>query len=162
MSVKLYDSGRSVTQEDLTRAEERMGCTITATYRDFLLSHNGGRPEPNHFSVYGKNGALYTTSAVDWFFGINTGAYYNSLEQHFAMVREHRVPPNLLPIAGDPGGNLICLSVEGADVGTVYFWDHEEEADDSDPPTYGNVFFIASSFDAFLNGLHDNSDQHQG
>jgi hypothetical protein len=35
--------------------------------------------------------------------------------------------------------------------GIVYSWDHDAE---HSPPTYDNVYFIAESSDAFLNGIH--------
>lgn len=156
MSIAILDSATPITEQDIALVEQRLGKSIPPVYRTFLLAHNGGRPQPDGFSSYGEKGGLHDQSRVDWLFGINTGAYYNDLEQHFDMVRERRVPANLLPIANDPGGNLICLSTAGAEVGTVYFWDHEfEVGNDGDPPTYDNVFFIAGSFDEFLAGLRD-------
>lgn len=64
-----------------------------------------------------------------------------------------RIPPNLLPIAHDPFGNLICLSVAGQDRGKVYFWDHEVEVREGEIPSYRNVSFIADNFESFLDGL---------
>jgi hypothetical protein len=61
------------------------------------------------------------------------------------------MPRELLPIAGDGSGNIICLSRAGVNEGTLYYWDHDAE---HSPPTYDNVYFIAESFDAFLNGIH--------
>ena len=31
----------------------------------------------------------------------------------------------MLPIAVDPGGNLVLLAIEGEDTGKVFFWNHE-------------------------------------
>jgi hypothetical protein len=41
-------------------------------------------------------------------------------------------------------------------MGTVYFWDHEKEAD-LELPSYDNVFVIADSFDKFLSSLTTSS-----
>jgi hypothetical protein len=64
-----------------------------------------------------------------------------------------RFPRNLLPIGHDPGGNQICMSVAGSDRNTIYFCDHEDEADDDDVPGYDSVYFIVDSFQAFLGML---------
>lgn len=156
MTISILESADPVTEQDIASVERRLGRSIPLAYRAFLLAHNGGRPQPSGFSSYERDGSLHDQSVVDWFFGINTGTYHNDLEQRYTMVRERRVPANLFPIANDPGGNLICLSVEGTDIGTVYFWDHEFEAsNDGDLLTYDNIFSIASNFDEFLDGLRD-------
>jgi len=58
-----------------------------------------------------------------------------------------QIPPELLPIAPDPGGNLICLGIAGDVVDKVYFWDHEREGH---PTDWSNIDLIADSFDAFF------------
>lgn len=63
------------------------------------------------------------------------------------------MPETLLPIGHDSLGNLICLGVVGDDAGTVYFWDHEAEADEDEPPTWDNLSVIQPSFSAFLKSL---------
>ena len=133
------------------RAEERIGHTIPPAYRAFLLAHNGGRVEPDGFPIYDEKGNLTNESVVDWFFGIGTGAYYNSLEDKLDTYH-HRIPCDLFPIASDRGGNVVCISTSAANRGAVYFWQHEFEVDE---PTYDNVFFVADNFDQFLKGLID-------
>jgi len=160
MSVIITHSAEPLTEEDIARAEDRMGRSVPLAYRNFLLAHNGGRPQPDGFRAYGKNGELEDGSYVKWFFGINTGEYYSSLEDKLATYRR-RMPSNLLPIASDPGGNVVCLSANGPDAGSVYFWHHEFE---TQPPTYDNVWFVAPSFDEFINGLqdlHEVEDEHE-
>jgi hypothetical protein len=63
------------------------------------------------------------------------------------------VPAGFLPLAVDPGGNLICLVISGTNTGKVYFWDHEEEVEEGQQPGYSNVYLIANSFNEFLNSL---------
>lgn len=159
MNVTITDSAIPLTNEDIAAAEHRLGCSIPTEYRTFLLAHNGGRPNPCGFLSYEKSGKPHDMSVIDWFFGINTGAYYNDMEERYNMVLEHRVPSLLFPVASDPGGNLICISIEGADTGKVYFWDHEFEAgNDGDTPTHVNVFFVASSFNEFIKELRNVND----
>jgi len=54
-------------------------------------------------------------------------------------MRGDRVPAWLLSVADDEYGNLYCLSLRDADVGSVWFWDHEGKADDDEPPTDANL-----------------------
>ena len=81
--------------------------------------HNGGRPVPNQFRFKKEQGP-YTDSIVDWFLAIYEGEYDN-FEQYFQTykIEDDRVPEHLVPIAHDPGGNLVCISVSGSDVGAV-------------------------------------------
>jgi cell wall assembly regulator SMI1 len=143
-----------LSEEDLIRIEQHLGQSLPAEYRRSLLSHNGGRPEPHFFHIRGKNGNTDSDGWLSLFLGVNTGAYHSDLERTMHTFRE-RMPTNLIPIARDPGGNLICLSTTGTDAGAVYFWNHEEEASEGEPPTYDNVYFIANGFDEFLNSLFD-------
>jgi hypothetical protein len=61
-----------------------------------------------------------------------------------------RLPGNFLAIAGAGGGNLICLSLND---GSVYFWDHENEASEGEEADYSNVTKLASSFGEFIQRL---------
>jgi hypothetical protein len=40
----------------------------------------------------------------------------------------------------------------------ILYWDHEEEADEGEEPTYDNVYLIANSFTDFINGLYEDKD----
>jgi hypothetical protein len=155
MSVTIIESSMPLTEADLVRAEQRMGRPIPSAYRAFLLAHNGGRPEPYAFQMQGRHGTPSQGGCVDWFLGINTGKYYSDLEDLVKAARS-RISPHLFPIGTDPGGNLICLSTSVSDEGAVYFWDHEFEGE---TPSCGNVYFIASSFEVFLNGLFAYDDE---
>jgi cell wall assembly regulator SMI1 len=157
-NVTIHDSfSPALSEVDIARFEELIDSRLPADYRRFLLAHNGGRPEPSVFSVYGQTNKydepFNQSSVVNWFFGLHDGEHYRLTELLHWMG--DRVPANLLPIGEDPFGNMICLSLSGPDRGTVYFWDHEDESEEGEPPTYRNIYFIAKSFDKFLNMLHD-------
>src|SRR5262249_34028764 len=42
-----------------------------------------------------------------------------------AKTYRGRIPEHAIPVASDPGGNLLVLSLGGDDRGQVYSWDHE-------------------------------------
>lgn len=150
MSATIIRSGPPLSSEQLDEVEQRMGSAIPPVYREFLLQNNGGRPVPNAFLYRRSDGTTAGEGGVNTFLGIGD-AESTDIEWHRSMY-EDRIPSNFFPIADDPGGNLICLSTSGDDVGAVYFWDHEEE---SDPPTYDNVYFIAPDFQTFLDTLFE-------
>ncbi|WP_010302603.1 SMI1/KNR4 family protein [Candidatus Odyssella thessalonicensis] len=142
-------------QRLLEALEEVWRCSLPKPYRDFILKHNGGLPQPCrfYFKELKDNG-----SYVDFLFGIRRG-FNENLLMNIELYRD-RVPNNMIPIGDDPGGNLILISLKGPDRGKVYFWDHEMEADSAqgEVPDYSNLTLIADSFDEFINNLRNDEE----
>ncbi len=100
-----------------------------------------------------------TESFIDWFLAIYDGEYDNLKSYIQAYkIETKRLPSHILPIAHDPGGNLICISCKTNDEGCIYFWDHENEVDYSiqQNDDYSNLYFIANNFNEFIDNLNDN------
>jgi cell wall assembly regulator SMI1 len=153
--VTVTNSNEPVLQDnDIREVETKLGISLPSDYKEFLLAHNGGHPQPNAFTIPGSQPG--TWEVLEWFFGVHSGEYNNLLQK--ARVYRSRVPSELLPIATDPGGNLLCLSVSGPHIGKVYFWDHEEEVEEGEPPTYKNVYLVADSFTELVNNLTEPPD----
>lgn len=149
MSFVIEESPGPLSEDELKKLEAETS-PLPQDYRQFLLQYNGGNIAPDCFnSVKGES-----VSAIRSFLGIHndqTRSLYHYLETY-----ENRLPKRFLPIAFDAFGNLICLSLEGADRGAVYFWDHELEADeDESPETAENITLLSSSFSAFLQSLYE-------
>lgn len=147
-------------EDDVAGLEKRVGHSLPADYRQFLIDCNGGY----------LGGSL-------WFQGNNpdgeeVGAGIHHIagfreESHFSITDaldtyEGRIPDDLLYIHDDPGGNAICIGLTGERKGKIYFWDHEEDDwdddldlgdEDSDGP-----MLIANSFAEYVAGLSDNTD----
>lgn len=151
MSVTIHESEAPATERQLAEVEKKIGRRLPPDYRAFLLEHNGGYPEPDGFPIPGLGAGA--DGMVDRFLAVYEGDEDNLLE--YVETYRGRVPEGFLPVAHDPGGNLICLALAGAEAGRVFFWDHEEEAEEGEPPTRENVYEIAASFTEFLNGLRD-------
>ena len=144
---------------NITQIEEieiYVGLTFPAEYKEHLLKYNGGQCNPNVFK-FNENGN-WTESCVDWFLAIYDGEYDN-LRNYIQTYKleEKRLPINLLPIAHDPGGNLICISCHKDDLGHIYFWNHEDEVDykTSNDMNYSNLYLVAKSFREFIDGLKE-------
>ncbi len=124
----MYETKRRLTPLDLDELEKRLSISLPDQYRTWLLKFNGGQPVPGRFSLDGGE----TLDGVAWFFAVHDGEF-NNFETEFIYWTQttKRLPDNLVPIATDGSGNLICLSFGGDDKGKVYFWEHESEAEPS-------------------------------
>jgi hypothetical protein len=136
-----------ITYEAISRAETFIGHKLPDDYVTFLLTTNGGRPSLDKFPIDGHESS--TNGVVDSFFGIHDGRF-NNLEKYYAMSRG-RVRDDMLPIAFDRAGNLLCIELVGEKTGYVFFWDHEREGLETDPSE--NLFSVAASFSDLLSVL---------
>ena len=141
--INFYNQEESIFDQDIQELENLLGFKLTQSYREHILRYNGGRCKPNVYSFI-ENGES-TESDLKVFFSLP-----NELREYIMdyKINNSRIPESFLPIAEDSGGNLICISCKGKDIGKIFFWDHELEGED-------NVHFIADNFDDFLNGLKD-------
>lgn len=140
----------------ISRCEAEIGCSLPESYRRFLLDYNGGRPEPAHFPVTWKGQPFATRfpyDSVHFLFGFVEGGP-GDIIRNFQDYRE-RIPEGMIPVGNDPGGNLLLLGCTEPNIGKVFLWVQDEEADEGEKPDYRNVGFIADSFDDFLGVLYD-------
>ncbi|WP_339814851.1 SMI1/KNR4 family protein [uncultured Imperialibacter sp.] len=154
--AKFSQCEQFLNSRQIQEIEQYVGFDFPRVYKEHLLAFNGGKCSPNVFQ-FGEGGKI-TRSTVDWFLAIYDGKYDN-LKRYIEIYKKDskRLPGYMLPIAHDPGGNLICLSCAGEDNGQVFFWDHEKEVDytTSDDSDYSNLYFIAGSLQEFLESLQE-------
>lgn len=145
MAIQITASQLPLTELQIEAFESEIGIVLPWQYRQFLLRFNGGHPTPCEFGF--RQGA-YGRSMVSEFWAIHEGP--SSLKWRFDTYKivEKRMADDLMPIAGDPFGNQICLGISGIRSGQVFFWNH----DDEDEPER-NVHLSAPSFEEFLAGL---------
>lgn len=148
--VLFTDKGKKNTNRKIAEFEAKRQIKLPIDYRTFLLSTNGGCPEPDAFPI--RDNPNDSHGLIQQFFSLGSKDEDYDLDENIEVYTE-RIPVNLLPIATDPGGNILCISTHGEDFGTVYFWDHSFEGLPSDKPDYHNVYFIAESFDRLLDTL---------
>ncbi|TWT62127.1 SMI1/KNR4 family protein [Rubinisphaera italica] len=144
----IEDATGGLNEERLADLEMQWGVALPSAFRQFLLTHNGGYPVPDAFTLVGSEDG----SSVHRFLGVEVGSHSNL--ENYMKTYESRIPNDLFPIAHDPGGNLVCIGTGGSNMGRIFFWDHETEMDQG-PPNYSNVSAIADSFDDFLDGLYE-------
>ncbi len=148
--MEIIDFDPSVGSEAIEFFQRVIGVKLPKPYVDFLLRYNGGYPSPDTFKIADWNNA----SSVHAFYKINSKQSYDDLLECHHTFSE-RIPSSFLTIASDPGGNQICLAVSGSDYGKVYYWDHENEADNGEIADMGNMALLADNFNDFMAGLTD-------
>ena len=166
MRPEIVKAPRSVSERGILAVEKKYRFRLPEGYRAFLLETNGGEPRPRGFR---RKGSKKYSEVCDYFFGIRNGRDYADLEQQLDWYKdkdEPRIPDRLVPIAGDPFGNLICISTAGKDVGKVFFWDHEAELGQKRVKGKGvndaAIWLIADSFDGFLEQFEKASVKGKG
>jgi hypothetical protein len=147
--VTIEDHGPKLSESDVSELERRIGAVLPKQYRRFLLRFNGGVPTPDTVDVEGLEG---TPTDVQEFFGIGLVPESSCIEWWLTTLVE-RLEEGLLPIAGDSGGSVYCLSLREHDRGAVLFCDLQSVAFDyeHDPEFYP----VAPDFDTFLSKLYE-------
>ncbi|WP_080682328.1 SMI1/KNR4 family protein [Sorangium cellulosum] len=116
--------GTGATEEDIAAAEQALGIPLRGGYRDFLRSFGWGGV--SHFELYGL--------------GADVPQYLHlvSITQSERRTMTPRLPPHLIPIMNDGGGNLFCLNTT-INEPTIVLWDHEH-GEDQQPEWEASTF----------------------
>lgn len=152
--VTFSNTESHINLKQIEELEDLVKLNFPEDYKKHLLNFNGGQCTPNIFK-FTENGKI-TESNIDWFLAIYEGEYDN-LRNYIEIykIESKRLPMHILPIAHDPGGNLICISCGDKDFGSVYFWDHEKETHlDSNNDGNLSLYFISENFNKFINELY--------
>jgi hypothetical protein len=167
----MTDVGPPLKGKDIEELERKLDARLPAAYKAFLRKYNGGSPEPRYF----KNEVLSE------FFGAKIKDKLYDLAANHRSMRKW-LPAEVIPIARDAFGNVICLAIRGKNRGKVYFWDHEgapERVDirakypmiqfkphntpqapiKDDWPGHPDLSLIADNFAKFLDSFHDFDDE---
>lgn len=143
-------SFKAFTNAEITDIESRAGAILPDSYRQLLVSYGAVifTTSPN-CSPDGKE--LYFQS----FYNYND--LVDAIEEY-----EDTLPESVIPFGHDGLGNQFCISVEGYDIGKVYFYNHsidwhtdaelyvsrgEHVPDDI---RYSVVYKCSDSFDLFI------------
>lgn len=128
MKVKLKNGG-SAGEERILAVEDALGYRLSDSFRDFVRTHDGAKPENNTFRITENNNA-----------GVNRFIPVDEIMKERAHIEN--IPGSAYPIAWAEGGNYVFVD-EGKG-GAVFFWDHELPQ---------QIVELAPSFAGFLESL---------
>jgi hypothetical protein len=159
LAAALRKPGDPATSEQVAAFEAEVGTRLPDDYRAFLGVVNGGYLPGWHRYRGAGAGGEERTEYVDSLFGLRRDEPALSLRFHWGCGRDPEAgfPQGLLAVAGDPGGNLFCLRMDGDHRGGVYFWLHDLLPDpdewDGRVETAENVVLLADSFTTLVAGI---------
>ena len=146
---------RDPTPADLAAFEEQIGGRLPDDYREFLLKHGRmGLSTQPRFRL-AEPSPLGETGSVSELLGFSTRPEH-SIVGLTMDTYAGRIPDPTIPIARDPGGNLVLLGFEGPYARKVYYWDQQQRPFDGRPaplPRFEHVYRITDGFTRFLEGL---------
>ncbi|CAM2064449.1 SMI1/KNR4 family protein [Sulfidibacter corallicola] len=148
--LRMLKTASPLSEEELDRAEAKVGHEFPAAYRAFLLEHNGGRPSRQVFRFTDEIDEKDNSDMVEFFLYLQPTGHENFFE--YNQIFQSRIPLDLLVIARTPGNDLVCLATKGSHKGKVFVWVRKHENED-DP--WSPAFELAERFDAFLASLID-------
>lgn len=152
----LLNSAEKISSETMNRVEKSLGIKFPEDYKKFIINDNGGMPEKDMlYDFYDEVTERENTSVIRRFFSIcidNGNIFkYNLIDICNTMREEGTIANDIIPIADDPLGNPICISVNADDYGVVYYLNHEYEDVDTGCLIKSK---ISSSFKKFLEDLY--------
>ncbi len=151
LEMKFIKTGRKLTHRDIDKIQKTIGADIPKEYSDFLLLNNGGETEEEMlFDFFDEVTESDNTSVIREFFSVN-GKTLDLITVYDNLVNSQSMSSKMIAIADDPGGNVIGISLEQDDYGTVYYLNHEYEEIDTG---YLLKSKISSSFAEFLKMLY--------
>jgi uncharacterized protein (TIGR02996 family) len=153
--VTFTEAAPPVTLDEIEAAEDRLGFDLPGEYIAFLLTTNGGVPDPCHVLAPGWDPEDY--AEVDRFFSLYPPGrppakdWTHDLEADATTLKdfEENAIGDYLPIAAAGESSYLLLGVAGDAWGKVaHFADYTHNAEDPDRP-----YPVADSFARFLAGL---------
>lgn len=138
---------RKATEKQVETLEKRIGQRLPDEYRTFLITTNGGLPNPDFVAVPGfKN---IESVGVGTLFHLQPAKPLPNELGYQWTAATSLVPPGHLPIAGS--SDLFTLSLVPKTLGCVFWWSHDtDEVDDDGNFLESAGYLFAGSFDEFL------------
>ena len=144
----------------ITAFEEHIGHQLPEDYRQFLLEHNGGQPDPDAFTLrmddweeenlvmcFFPNRELSLGAVeIEEFEELRTWPLHcawDDLRQDLVNLYEKELDEPVLPIGTDGSSNYFCIVLDGDRKGSILFLEHE----------MAETVLLGDSFTSFLASL---------
>jgi hypothetical protein len=146
MKIKSFGS---LTQDQITKLESKLGIDLPEEYIDFLMEHNGGELISNEARTIGiaeVNGSIL----IDVFFGYETGLKNLDILTWMDLHAEDIYRDTVI-LANDAGHGFVVMICKGQDKG-IWYWDASFSFDVSDD--VNNIYKVCSTFSELLDKLN--------
>jgi len=133
--------------------EARVGFSLPRTYRDFMITYDGGRVFPAIFDVAVPDdrwGAVGKETFCDPFLGWDT-----AMERWNGDLFGDKTPKGLFFIAEDGFGLDLLMSLRGKDHGVIYCWQGAQVAWGQPGNDDATLYRQAPDFAAFIAQLYE-------
>jgi len=137
----------TTTIEDIQNLESEFDMSIPEDYKDFLMMHNGGKPDIGNEWGYAEFYVedLESSQFLDILYGIGVKKLDISYWTNFFPGD---IPPKTLVIGGDPGGAMLLLFNDNSENDGIYYYDHAYRHKQSSDEQ--NTYFVADTFTEFI------------
>ena len=153
--MNMLNCAEKISREEILKVENYLGVKFPEEYIAFIINSNGGRPELDMlYNFYDEISEQKNTSVIRRFFSVcvDESNQKNNIKLICNIMRKEKmIPFDMIPIADDPTGNIICISFNQDDYGTVYYLNHEFEDMDTG---YLMKSKISDSFKKFMDSLY--------
>jgi hypothetical protein len=143
MVLQMRKTYGAISDKDIIAYEAARAIRLPEEYRLFMLRNNGGYAANSRCRVPGLQNSIVV---LDHIHGLG------DMPSNLAEVNEdleELLPPGFLLWATDPGGSGFLIGLcETEREGQIFYWLHDEDPDEGSA-----CFFLASSFDEFVEGL---------
>ncbi len=146
------EAAQPIDRQRLIAVEKELEVRLPDSYRQFLLTFNGGRPSPSDFTVV-ENGSV-VWMRIHFFHGVDDDVEGCNLLWVYKTFRR-RIPAGVYSVACDESGSQFCLDLRPGEGGRVLFWDHEREHRGAEKAL---TAVVAASFEEWMANLCDRAD----
>jgi cell wall assembly regulator SMI1 len=157
--LQMSKSDPKVASSDLESLENEVGHTLPEGFRIFYLAHDGGVADRDCWD----SGDEYEPVRIKKVKAVAASGAFDAAETKYlsgcyaVMTSKNVIPKTLLPFATDDGGNFFCLDLPDGDV--CFYATDSFDPNSSYAANHAKAYrWLASSFDAFVEGLKDESE----
>ena len=147
MPSRIIAEHQPASAEQIAAFEQKYRLTLAPDYREFLLRHNGGCPQPDACWIPDQE-EFVLVSAL---YGLGRPEELDLAFWHAEFGDE--MPADFVILGEDPGGAMFIFGPGEENTG-VFFWDHQHNFADSSEDA-GNTYFLAETFTAWLDSLRE-------
>jgi len=143
-----------ISESDIDVLENLMGYKLPSDYRQFLLDVNGGSPDGNWCFEFAEDRENYSNpnmGIIHYFCSHSSKSSHSDLQLNW----QGQIAMGFLgyvPIAFDPGGSGVVMSLRPDDYGCVYYADRNEYSEEGKKITQIRRK-SANSFTEFMESL---------